>query len=242
MTTTHFLCLANSKKYGERCIAGIELRPDNQGQFHAIKKDGKPKWIRPVSSVAHGHVPAEWVEDIAVGDIVEVTVSRPCPLRYQVENAFFEKKSLHKVRPAIFSAAHIGQLAETMEMGLFGNTGRCLDEAQIDNANCSLVLVKAERPTAYFTTPWNTKPRLKFLHHGCWYDLPMTDVNFFDRMQENPHLLDNCPDVFLTISLGVCFEGKYYKLAAGIVLPQAAVVIQTVERSPNPDQEQCWNP
>lgn len=217
MTRTHFLCLANSKKYGERCIAGTILSPDAQGRYHPVKEQGRPKWIRPVSWHDHGQVPADWVRHISVGDIVEVEPVRACPRGYQSENVLFVKDSLQVVRRADLSAAHLDQLAEEAADGILGNQEKYAVEAEVAHLGRSLVLVRAQGPEAYFSTPYNTKPRLRFRHGGAVYDLPMTDVNFFDRMQENPHLLEGMGSVFVTVSLGVCFEGKYYKLAAGVI-------------------------
>lgn len=217
---THFLCLANSKKYGERCIAGIQLRPDRNGQFHFVNSNGRPKWIRPVSGTDHGEVPAEWVRHIRVGDIVEMEIKQCCPLAYQTENVLFERNSLRVVRPACLSTAHLDQLIEKQANTIFGNGLKYLCETEIPSLNHSLTLVRAMSPHAYFTTPYNTKPRLRFQHAGTRYDLPMTDVNFFDVLQENPSILEGVETVFLTISLGICFEGKYYKLAAGVVMGQ----------------------
>jgi len=214
---THFLCLANSKKYGERCIAGIQLRPGQGGHFHFEKTAGRPKWVRPVSSSTHGEVPASWVGHVRVGDIVEMGVIRACPRSYQTENVLFQKGSLRVLRPARLSAAHLEQLSENNDGTLLGNKQNRLDEAEMAQVNRSLVLVKAEQPRAYFTTPYNTKPRIQFHCGPTLYDLPMTDVNFFDCMQEGPAVLEGMGAVFLTVSLGVCFEGKYYKLAAGVV-------------------------
>ena len=42
-TTTRIICLANSKKHGEGCVAGIE--------------PATGRWIRPVTSLSHGEVP-----------------------------------------------------------------------------------------------------------------------------------------------------------------------------------------
>ncbi|MCF8243558.1 MAG: hypothetical protein K9J37_08645 [Saprospiraceae bacterium] len=216
MTKTYLLCLANSKKYGERCIAGVQLIPDAKNAFHPFKPGGKPKWLRPVSDSEHGQVPAHLVRDFAVGDILQFDLLRPCPSEYQIENCLFAAGSVQKVRPAVLTVPHLDQLVENQEDALLGNRGRSLALDEISKANRSLVLVKPNEVQPYFTTPYNTKPRVKFKLSNTSYDLPMTDVNFFDQMQEGLEGL-NGQTPYITISLGVPFEGKYYKLAAGMV-------------------------
>ncbi|MBI5916466.1 MAG: hypothetical protein HY842_13905 [Bacteroidetes bacterium] len=219
MTKTYILCLANSKKYGERCIAGIQLFPDKNDAFHPVKVDGRPKWLRPVSDTEHGQVPANLVMDICVGDILQFEAIRPCPKDYQSENILFFPGSLKKVRSAKLTVPHLDQLAENQVDMLLGNCERSLSENEIGNLRNSLVLVKPAQVQPYFTTPYNTKPRVKFRLGETNYDLPMTDVNFFDQMQEGLEaLLDQT--AFLTISLGISFEGRYYKLAAGMIYCQ----------------------
>lgn len=216
MTKTYLLCLANSKKYGERCIAGIELKPDAQEQFHPVKIDGKPRWLRPVADSVHGQVPAQLVADFAVGDILEFEFLRACPSAYQTENCQFVPKSLRKIRAAKMSVSHLEQLVENQADGLLGNQCKTLSLEEIQTACRSLVLVKPEQFAPYFTTPYQTKPRVKFMMGDTVYDLPMTDVNFFDQMQLGLESL-NGMTAFLCVSLGVEFEGKIYKLAAGVI-------------------------
>ena len=216
MTKTYILCLANSKKYGERCIAGVQLLPDAQSQFHFVKHEGRPKWLRPVSNEDYGQVPASLVKDIAVGDILAFELVRHCPIGYQVENCLFAEGSLEKLRPGALSAPHLDQLAEPAEGALLGSGRRYLEPSEIESVRRSLVLVKPSEAQPYFTTPYHTKPRVKFRLGSIQYDLPITDVNFFDQMQEGLAALQG-RTAYLTISLGIPFEGKYYKLAAGIV-------------------------
>lgn len=216
MTKTYLLCLANSKKYGERCIAGIQLIPDAQQQFHPVKIDGKPRWLRPVADSVHGQVPAQLVADFAIGDILEFEFLRECPCEYQTENCQFVPKSLRKVRSATMSALHLEQLVENQADALLGNQIKTLTLGEIQTANRSLVLVKPEQVEPYFTTPYHTKPRVKFKLGKTVYDLPMTDVNFFDQMQLGLETLNGLT-IFVTVSLGVEFEGKIYKLAAGMI-------------------------
>ncbi|MCC6726873.1 MAG: hypothetical protein IT258_20390 [Saprospiraceae bacterium] len=216
MTKTYLLCLANSKKYGERCIAGIQLSPDAQQQFHFVKMDGKPRWLRPVSDAVNGQVPAQMVADFAIGDILEFELLEHCPGTYQTENCLFAPGSLRKVRAANMSASHLEQLIENQADVLFGNRQKTLSLDEIQHINRSLVLVKPDKIEPYFTTPYNTKPRVKFNLGETTYDLPMTDVNFFDQMQLGLESLA-AMSVFITVSLGVEFEGKIYKLAAGMI-------------------------
>lgn len=218
METVQILCLANSKKYGERCIAGIQLRPDEAGQYRPVfTPDGHPSWLRPVSDEATGQVPAAWVQDVRVGDIVQLTLRQTCPTGYQSENVLFVRDSLRRLRRATLHAAALHHLCEAEDGVLFGNDQKALAEEEIAAVHRSLVLVWALAPQIHFGTPYHTKPRLAFTLGHTRYNLPMTDVNFYDTLQENPAALEGLPGVFLTVSLGVRFEEKYYKLAAGVL-------------------------
>ena len=71
------ICLANSKKYGERCIAGIEVTAKPTGGWQIVKENGKPRWLRPVSSFSnHGEVKEQEVADIELLDVVEFDALR----------------------------------------------------------------------------------------------------------------------------------------------------------------------
>lgn len=50
-----FICLANSAKYKERCIAGIEVTKRPNDKYSVIKKNPKQlQWLRPVTSAQYG--------------------------------------------------------------------------------------------------------------------------------------------------------------------------------------------
>jgi hypothetical protein len=59
--------------------------------------------------------------------------------------------------------------------------------------------------------------RAEFVHGQYRYDLPITDVNFIEKYTLNEAVLEDANHVFLSISLGIEFEERYYKLVAGIV-------------------------
>ena len=80
MSTTivkQILCLANSRKFGGRCIVGKEMRPDRT-----------LAWVRPVSDTEKGEVMPEDMQyadgtEPTLLDVIEVPVSGPLPLPYQ---------------------------------------------------------------------------------------------------------------------------------------------------------------
>ena len=174
--------------------------------------------MRPVTDDEHGQVPAKYVQDVSVGDILQFNAVRCCPAAYQSENILFEKRSLKIIRKAELSEERLNKLMENNGQYIFGNFHPCLNKEEIVGMGRSLVLIKTEKVKPYFCTPYNTKPRVKFLYKKNWYNFPVTDVNFIDGMQADPQLLSGKDEVFITVSLGVEFEGKYWKLAAGIIM------------------------
>ena len=86
---TTFICLANSKKYGERCISGIVVEKSDSGNFNVVKDDSLPKWIRPISNLEHGEIPVKLIKDIKVLDIVELEITQNCPDGYQLRKCLF---------------------------------------------------------------------------------------------------------------------------------------------------------
>ena len=80
MPIKRVVCLANSRKLNERCIAGIEIA------------NGRPLgWVRPVSSREHGEVPAsdrryQNHAEPRVLDVIDLPLLEPRPHTFQSEN------------------------------------------------------------------------------------------------------------------------------------------------------------
>lgn len=213
-----FLCLANSKKYNERCIAGIELTRDGNGKYDIVKNaDNRPKWLRPVTTAEHGQVPEKVVEKMQILDVWEIDVKRECPKNYQSENILFDPKSLRKIHHINRKSDNFNNLIEREKPFLFGCEGKTVPHFKIAEVNHSLVLVKGEKVQIYESKIRRFRIRVSFYYRGYHYDLPVTDVNFFDKYWEDNSFVTNAKDFFITVSLGVEFEEKYYKLAAGVI-------------------------
>jgi putative nucleic acid modification protein with dual OB domain len=223
MPKVQFICLANSRKIGGRCVAGV--RVDGRG------------WIRPVSGHPGGTLFSEYRyvngAEAALLDIVEADVIAAQPEAHQPENWLL--------------APGTWQLIERLPPGAamqyltpFVVPGPVLLENESDSvayttlvqqpASASLALVEPHRIPWHITT--NTQgqrqTRCDFNLAGARYDLAITDPAFVPRLAEliyGYHLREVAgiaaeDRVLLTVSLGEPFEatGHCYKLVAAVLL------------------------
>lgn len=209
-----FLCLANSKKYGERCVAGIELEVRAEGGFKSLRLDGKPKWIRPITDAEHGAVPEELVENMHLLGVYELEIIEAAPNAYQSENVRFKTDSFQYIKNIRAKNKNLHHLTEHEATCLFLNRGKAIPSEKIAEVHRSLVLIKAEQPEAYFH---GMRLRIKFKYNSIDYDLPVTDTFFLEQYYANMQIVEQSEAVYITVSLGIEYEGWYYKLAAGIV-------------------------
>lgn len=65
----------------------------------------------------------------------------------------------------------------------------------------------------------NPQLRAKFIYGITSYDLPVTDIEFEEKFNQNPVVLRASTHVYFTVSLGREFkkEQQHYKLIAGIL-------------------------
>lgn len=217
----YFICLANSKKLSNRCIAGIEVKKNNGSEvsYSVIKKDDKPKWVRPVTAEEHGEVPSNLVEGISLLDVVEIDIIEEVPNGYQSENVRFEASSLKVINKIGLSSSNLDLLLDSQQENLFGNKGKAIHTDIIESLSNSLTLIKVNKPCVYFKEE-KDQYRLKFLFNEASFDLPITDVKFIEycRKIDDSVLEEQLQDeVYLAISVGVKFGDFYYKLVAGVI-------------------------
>jgi len=206
MTTVEMLCLANSRKYGGRCVAGI-------------LDDGS--WIRPVSDSGDGSLP-ESACQLDIGrpvqplDVVEITVTAADPRPHQSENWIVADEiwKLMRTRDGADVADFLDRHAYDEPL-IFGTRERSLQWERILNAGCdhSLALVRVARPQFEWSHSSPTQLRANFVYCGHSYDLPLT----FDEV---PPVGRSAKDWYLTISLGEPYARQgdnCYKLVAGAI-------------------------
>lgn len=213
-----FVCLANSKKFGERCIAGVEIVDFDGTNYSIVRRESQPKWLRPISSSSHGAVSASLVGKVGLLDVVEVNILSERPQEYQSENVLFDERSLKVIGRLDWDSSTVAQFQHSGLTQLFGNHERAVHVHAIGQVNYSLTLIS---PTSVrfnsVTYPnGNSQLRSTFLFGGVRYDLPITDVAFCNKYYKNPRDFSKCSEIFFTISLGVKFNDFHYKLIAAV--------------------------
>lgn len=227
MPEVEFICLANSRRPGGRCVAG--LRMDGHG------------WIRPVNPLTGSGISGllDDEKEVALLDVVQVSLKQPCPKSYQPENWVLDDKPWRLVRrlsPAE-AGTHLATAIDSRPDFLVRGIHNKIHLSDLDEnpVAASLTLVEPEEVS------WNVKMNYKYQNEkkysayfalaGRGYDLPITDPIWKSHLAALPlglherHVvgIGKSKRILFTISLGEPFpRDRYcYKLiAAVIVLPR----------------------
>jgi hypothetical protein len=220
----YFICLANSRKRGGRCIAGIEINFDSeQKKYSLIKTEGRPVWLRPVSNTEHGEVDTDLVKNIFLNNIVELDATTDASAGYQSENIKFTLQSIKKAGKISVSKEVLDGFAEEDFENIFGNVGKAVHPDRIEDLKRSIFFIKVENPSIHKQTnnydgKITVQHRMHFSFKGTDYDFSLTDPVFVAKYEADNEILKSVSDCYLTISLGVLHLGWYSKLVAGVVV------------------------
>lgn len=226
MPTLEIICLANSRKKGGRCIAG--LRTDGRG------------WVRPVASRASSeqgelrpsHYRLSDGSDPKILDILRIDFASPQPESHQPENWLVGNKQWERVSfPASLDFGKLLLPTVDRHPDLFGNrfdrVSYDLFFLQPSQASLTLVMPENLRWCITTNTSGRRQSRAIFSLRGISYNLVVTDPvweNLLSALPTGVHPataanLENFDPntVLLTISLGEPFEGYCYKLVAAVL-------------------------
>ena len=225
------LCLANSDKHRNRCVAGLDLDAGD--------------WIRPVSDADDGGLrPREYLTrqryDPDPLDTIEFSLSEPDPEPHHPENWLVASNS-----PELLQSGEIGDReAEVLlsnihsEASLFGDKSHRIKYSNIKQTpvESSLELIRPKSPQ-FKIRESDDKPRAVFQLQGTTYDLPITDPIWKQKIKSDDILSgmdleyepasaytpDDTRPLF-TVSLGSPHNGMCYKLVAAVIPVSAAVI------------------
>jgi hypothetical protein len=224
MPSEEIIVLADSKKIGGRCIAGIST--------------SSGEWIRPVSDLQDGTL---YPFHCRVGrrlpellDVVRFSHDGKTEDPAQPENRLIADEPWRLVG-AIDSASAYRELEPVLSTGpqIFGNGGKGVDESVAsDGIAESLTLIEPDVNSLEFAvkSPYhpggNPRTRVAFQLGGWSYDLPLTDFAVRPKLlalghgNYGPNDAELGPGnhVVLTVSLGLPMNSVHWKLVAGLLV------------------------
>ncbi|HLZ70044.1 MAG TPA: hypothetical protein VKV26_09085 [Dehalococcoidia bacterium] len=206
MPQVEIVCLANSRKYGERCVAGYDLA----GQ----------RWQRPVSDTATG---TQERRDRVCSDGTE-------PREHQPENSllapgFWQRRRTLAARDAVSALASLA----TAGPELLGRGGDRVPAARFaaHPAAASLAVVEPANFTWLIEPPAGGQRRTRAAStlRGTACNLAVTDLDLELRLAllppgRHPREVMDCganARIFLTVSLGEPFGGDGFRLVAAVI-------------------------
>ena len=221
MEQVEIVCLANSRKLGERCVAGYDIAAG--------------RWLRPVSNTLDGSLERRDRVCLDGGeprllDRLRIGLVRPAPRAHQPENwllAPVRWRRLGVVSPTA-ACAFLGALATPGPDLLGGRNDRVpASDFTAQPAAASLAVVEPEALEWLIRQGSGGKRQTRacFALGGVGYDLAITDLEFELRVAplaagRHPRAaagLGPTARIFFTISLGEPFDGACYKLIAAVI-------------------------
>lgn len=217
MTTIEMVCLACSRKRGELCVAGIDLR--------------SKQWVRLVgcpsgSALSKRYVSYEDRSVVKTLDRVRVPVLDRAPLSFQPENWVIDKEQWW-VKEGEYTSAQLADFCSP-PAPIFGNCADSLTPLEVSrmSPSHSLLLIKPNNVTFEIRPNIHGKFRARalFSFDDCYYDLALTDIVWEREIRRRGEKHWSPPyEFYFTISLGEWFQGRHYKLVAGVLRVDDAI-------------------
>lgn len=218
MIYTKFVCLAVSRKYQAKCIAG--------------RKTSDNKWIRPVSDTEKGEIDINKINYIGgyiprVLDIIKMPRKNKMPKSYQPENVLIGEGNWYKVGE--YKKEKLELLCDQYPI-LWNNSNPAMDRISEEyllknKVQSSLLLIRINK--LYIECKdWikhdgskNRRIRAIFNYNEVNYNLALTDSKVEEEYKNKGQGRYVVPSnkVYLCISLGQPFKGDCYKLVTSVI-------------------------
>ena len=204
MSSKTIICLANSRRYGGRCIAGKEVNPD--GSYG--------EWVRPVTSEASEQIEESIGKNFNLLDIIKIPIKdKQNNEGHQKENWLVDdSREWQRVGSRDYDEAKKALDLEPPQWVVEGtDSSKGVNDQFKGEAESSLCLIQVNN----FTAEKSEGYRAIFCFHSKKYDLRITDVKISDRYNKMNNVL-------LCISL-IGADASKTKLIAGVIIPNMGV-------------------
>jgi hypothetical protein len=221
LLSKQIVCLANSRKWSGRCIAGKEIRDKKLGG-----------WVRPVRAEGTGELSYQDIRYRKGGtpkllDIITVPLVKYNPHSYQTENYLVDIKS-RWIKTGVLPVSLVPRLCDTpatLWINGYNSLKGCNDRIPLDRVEkeitSSLYFIEPASLAIIVENEYNDKRKVRaeFIYNEVVYKLAITDpeVEIKYLNQDDGSYQVNKPQVYLCVSLGEPYNGYCYKLVAGII-------------------------
>jgi hypothetical protein len=215
--TKRIVCLANSLKLGERCVAGKEIQKDSFGE-----------WIRPIGSTETGELSPEQIECQDGGiprllDIITIPFKAYKPHMFQTENHLIDENK-RWIREQPIGQKELPLLIDKVDRLWLNGFHSANDRIPLTTAEqkitSSLLFIKPRRLVLKVASGVRGRQvRASFEYNGIDYSLGVTDLivkNVLLKRNDGDYPV-NSNDIYLCTSLGEPFHGYTYKLVAAVI-------------------------
>ncbi|SDR06387.1 dual OB domain-containing protein [Natronobacterium texcoconense] len=224
------VCLANSEKHGDRCVAGVRL--DTGGWLRPVSDDTGAGLLESQYETVSGHHPEPL-------DTVRVKLDHQWPKYHQPENWVISSESWELIDTELHDRAILAINAALQREGtILHDTAHAIPKRELTNTPVfrSLTLISPTEPTFYVREKddGTIQPRTAFEFDGHEYDLPITDPTWRQQARTagvgslpSEEIVSDHEEILFTISLGEASdENKMcYKIVAAVFSLQASHLI-----------------
>lgn len=217
---TYFICLANSYKRGGRCIAGIEIDIDSNNHWNVKRNaDGRPKWIRPIAQeTEYGEIPEDEARFLPLLSVAKVTDVVPCPQLAHSEDVYY--KQMYSIGRVPSIPTILNKLTDDIHPLLFYTADYSISINTYERGDYSLMMVHSEGFSFHLDSTKNrAKYFMTFKYNGVHYDFTITDPYFYQHIEQHPDAIERISNVYVTLSLGLEYDGRHHKLIAAMIIP-----------------------
>jgi hypothetical protein len=214
------ICFANSRKNGNRCVAGKTWSDTGKGQWlRPVGRDRSRALTRSSLSYQNGMEPTPL-------DIVEVPLEGALPEGHQRENVLANDR-FYWTMVGKLRWAEIGQWLDTpKQLWALGDSSTGMLNNRVHattpvSSSLQLIAVKSLVVKLVHSPLQNYADRHvvvgEFCYQGICYRIHVTDPLMEARsfaLQGRQLKIDNA---VLCMSLGACFQQHHYKLIAGVI-------------------------
>lgn len=208
--TKDIVILTKSTKRHGWCVAGIDA---HSGEW--VRLTSSDRWSH--GALSNAHMTCEDGSACGILDCVRVEILRENPVPHQPENVLIdETRKFRKLGTWTFQQVLRLHPAEDVD-AVYANTGKALNEAEMNGVDRSLVLIRTRwmRINHYTDIPGKTKTKATFvMNENDWYrSMSVTDPDYRGVPNET-----KVSPAYLVVSLpDAPFDnGLYYKFVAKI--------------------------